>query len=120
MVKAGKYTDLAASVNPCNVQVRLARATGLVSGTFSVWSENGTAQKELTGLRHQGILLLSRDESASIDPSTMSAGFFTLRTALKSGARTRSWTMSLPFNLMAVDQGEPDWYADDWGERPEE
>lgn len=120
MVKAGKYNDLVASVNPCNVQVRLTRATGLVSGTFSVWTENGVAQKELTGLKHQGILLLSRDESASIDPFTMSAGFFTLKTALKSGAKTRSWTMSLPFNLMAVDQGEPDWYADDWGERPEE
>lgn len=33
-------------------------------------------------------------------------------------AKRRSYTASLPFNILAVDQGEPDWYADDWGERP--
>ena len=25
-------------------------------------------------------------------------------------------TASMPFNLLGVDQGEPDWWADDWGE----
>ena len=122
LVKSGRLNDLAASVNACNVQVRLARPTGLVSGTLSAWTEkaDGTAQKEVTGLRHQGVLVLSRDDAASLDPAIMSAGFFTLKTTLKNGTRSRSWTMSLPFNVMAFDQGEPDWYADDWGERPEE
>ena len=121
LAKSGRTNDLAASVNPCNVQVKLARATGLVSGSMSVWTENGdgTMQKELTGLKHQGVLLLSRDDSASMDPSVMSAGFFTLKTTLRSGTRSRVWTMSMPFNVMAIDQGEPDWYAEDWGERPE-
>lgn len=119
LVKSGRVNDLVESVNPCNVQVKLVRATGIVSGSMSVWTENGTAQKELTGLKHQGVLLLSRDDATSMDPSVMSAGFFTLKATLRSGNRSRAWTMSMPFNVMAVDQGEPDWYADDWGERPE-
>ena len=42
LAKSGRTNDLAASVNPCNVQVKLARATGLVSGSMSVWTENGS------------------------------------------------------------------------------
>ena len=120
MVKLGKANDLVASVNPCNVQVKLVRATGLVSGTFSVWSESGSAQKEITGLKHQGVLILSRDEAAPIDPEIMSAGFFTQKVNLPDAGKKRAWTISLPFDILAVDQGEPDWYAEDWGERPEE
>jgi hypothetical protein len=29
---------------------------------------------------------------------------------------TRSWTFSLPFNLIGIDQGDQNWWADDWGE----
>jgi len=36
----------------------------------------------------------------------------------KETTKTCKYTSSMPFNILAVDQGEPDWYADDWGEQP--
>ncbi len=126
LTKSGKVYDLAKSVNPCNVQVKLTRATGLVSGTFSIWTENDEtgAQKEISNIKHTGVMLLSRDETASLDEDILSAGYFTQKVTIsetnENGRTTkRSYTASLPFNIRAVDQGEPDWYADDWGDRPE-
>ena len=125
LVRDGRVYDLAKSVNPCNVQVRLARATGLVTGSFSVWTENDKgAQKEISNIRHTGVLILARDVAASLDANVLSAGFFTQRMSLSetdANGRTkrRNYTASLPFNILAVDAGEPDWWADDWGERPE-
>ena len=107
MVKSGKLYDLEASVNPCNVQVKLARATGVVTGSFSLWSETDDAkkQKEITGFKHYGIILLQRDPDAvTLAPDVFSAGH-----ALKSlkvselNAKgkpvSRSWKFSVPFNL---------------------
>ncbi len=126
LVKDGRLNDLVSSVNPLNVQVKLARATGLVSGTFSLWSENeaGTAQKEITGFKHNGVLLLSRDALAPISDEVAAAGFcykalkVTEKNETTGRTTSRNWTFSLPFNLLAIDQGEPDWWADDWGEQP--
>lgn len=124
LVKAGKLYDLAGSVNPCNVQVKLARATGLVSGSFSLWSgsEDGTKQAELTGIKHYGVLLLARDEFFSpLDNEVVSAGFCCKAVKVvnvneDTGRKTtRNWTFSLPFNIIGIDLGEPDWWADDWG-----
>ena len=62
-------SDFGTSVNPWNTTVKFNRATGLVSGTFSAWEwivkndlENAfdTAQKQITGLAHKGVLLYSR------------------------------------------------------------
>ena len=124
LVRSGTLYDLAASANPCNVQVKLARATGLVTGTFSLWSENddGSKQKEISGFKHFGVLVINRDTVAPLDDEIVCAGFCTQ--AVKVGdynettkrTTTRSITASLPFNLLGVDQGEPDWWADDWGE----
>lgn len=126
LVKSGKTYDLAASVNPCNVQVKLARATGIVSGSFSLWSKSadGASQKEITGLKHFGVLVMNREDAAPLDDAIVAAGFCTQAvkvTDVNPGTgktSTRSWTASLPFNLVGVDQGEPDWWADDWGEQP--
>ena len=125
LVKDGKLNDLAASVNPLNVQVKVARATGLVSGTFSLWSENeaGTAQKEITGFKHNGVLILARDELSPLSEEVAAAGFCYKAVKVTDvnpntgKTSSRNWTFSLPFNLLAVDQGEPDWWADDWGEQ---
>ena len=125
--KDGTRVILEESTNPCNVQAKLTRATGLVTGTFSLWSENGEdgKQKELKNIKHNGILLLSRDTLASLDPEVMTAGYFTQALTLKytvtdargkESNKTRKYTSSMPFNILAIDQGEPDWYADDWGE----
>lgn len=126
LVKEGSVYDLVNSINPCNVQVKLARATGLVTGSFSLWSETSEdKQKEISGLKHYGVLLLSRDATAPLDPEALTAGFCnqtaTIKyTDAKGSSKTRKYTASLPFNVMATDQGEPDWYAEDWGERPQE
>ena len=124
LVRSGTLNDLAASVNPCNVQVKLTRATGLVTGTFSVWSENedGTKQKEVTGFKHAGVLLLARDAFAPIpeEVAVVGAAVKALSWSEKNPetGRTvsRKWTWSAPFNVLGIDQGEPDWWSDDWGD----
>ena len=124
LAKDGKLNDLAASVNPLNVQVKLARATGLVSGSFSLWSESeaGTAQKEITGVKHNGVLILARSAGAPLSDDVVAAGFCYRAVKVTDvnpdtgRTSTRNWTFSLPFNILGVDQGEPDWWADDWGE----
>lgn len=124
LVRSGTLYDLAASSNPCNVQVKLARATGLVTGSFSLWSENedGSKQKEITGLKHFGVLVMNRDEAAPLDGEIVCAGFCTQSVRVSDynettrRTTTRNVTASMPFNLLGVDQGEPDWWADDWGE----
>ena len=127
LVKDGKLYDLVNSVNPCNVQVKVARATGLVTGSFSLWSqsEDGTKQKEITGIKHNGILILSRDDFSPLGEDVAAAGFCQGKVKVvdeipgTTRTTTRNWTYSLPFNLLAIDQGEVDWWADDWGEAPE-
>ncbi len=128
LVKNGKLYDLLGSVNPCNVQVKFARATGLVTGSFSLWSEkeDGTAQKEITGVKHNGVLLLVRDSLSPFSDDVISAGFCTKAVKVtdeneETGKKTtRNWTFSLPFNLVGVDQGDIDWWANDWGENTAE
>lgn len=126
LVKVDSGYDLAGSVNPCNVQVKLARATGLVTGSFSLWSETVEGkQKELSGIKHYGVLLLSRDPAAPIDEEVMTAGFCNQTATItyyneSNQKKTRKFTASIPFNIIAADDGAPDWYADDWGDLPEE
>lgn len=127
LVKSGSVYDLSASSNPCNVQVKIARATGIVTGSFSFWSEDENGkQKEISGLKHNGVLIPVRDDAAALDDEIRSIGFFTK--ALKVSdynettkrTTTRSWTFSAPFNVLGIDQGEIDWWAEDWGEQPTE
>ena len=90
------------SVNPCNVQVKLARATGIVTGSCSVWAQNGTAHKEITGYKHYGVITLDRDDGAGefLSDDVISAGF--LNKSVKVGKR--NWVFSVPFCLMADPQ----------------
>ena len=89
--------DFDASVNPCNVQVKLARATGIVTGSCSVWSENGTAQKEITGFKHNGVITLDRDDEATavLDEDVISAGFLNKSIRIDK----RNWLFSVPFHI---------------------
>jgi len=128
LVKDGKLYDLLNSVNPCNVQVKLARATGLVTGSFSLWSqsEDGTKQKEITGIKSYGVLVLSRDDASPLGDDVAAAGYCQQKVSVTdvnptTGKSTkRNWTWSLPFDLLAIDQGDVDWWENDWGTRPEE
>ena len=101
LVKDGKLNNLAASVNPCNVQLKFARATGIVTGTFALWSEtgDGSAQKQITGIKHNGVLLLSRDAASPLPDDVLTAGFFTQPVKLPG----RTWTFSAPFNILGAE-----------------
>ena len=92
-----KLWDWSASVNPCNVQVKLARATGVVTGSCSVWSEadDGTAQKEVSGFRHNGVITLDRDDGVEPDV-VLSEGF--LNRSIK--VEKRNWAFSVPFRII--------------------
>lgn len=119
----GGIYDLASSVNPCNVQMKLARSSGIVKGSFSIWGLDGQSgkQKEIKGFKHYGVLLHFRDDFVALDDEAMSAGFFNQKVTLKEegSKKSRKWTLSMPFNLLGIDQGDVDWWADDEGWNPE-
>lgn len=127
LVRDGRLYDLEGSINPCNVQVKLARATGLVTGSFSVWSESddGTKQKEVTGFKHFGVLLPIRDANASLGSEYPVLGYctksFSVANENPDTGKTvkHTWNFSAPFNILGYDQGDIDWWADDWGDSPE-
>lgn len=97
-----KLYDLGESVNPWNVKLTFKRATGILSGSLSAWSEteDGLAQKEIKSLKHEGVLLLNRGASPLAD-NVWTAGYYLAPTTLKkvTGSGTRKWNCSLPFNI---------------------
>ncbi len=104
LVKDGTSYDWTASVNPANVQVKLARATGLVSGSFSAWSENASgAAREVTGFKHNGVLILAHDPDLGLDESLATVGFAFKQIPLSGYVEavkrnvSRKWTFSFPF-----------------------
>lgn len=107
-VKNGSLVDLASSVNPYNVQLKLVRATGIVTGSFSLWSYNAAQnkQKEISGIKHYGVVLLQRDESGVLDDGNLTAGFCNQTVKVPNGAKTRNWTVSMPFNVRLERAGE--------------
>ena len=111
--------DFGASVNPWNTTVKFTRATGIVTGTFSAWEwivnsdlagEYATAQKQISGLAHKGILLFARDDSADspLASEVLTAGYFLMpaTTSTKDKDKKAAWKASLPFNIMTVGDGE--------------
>ena len=107
-VKSGFLIDLVGSTNPYNVQLKLARATGIVTGRFSLWSYNAAQnkQKEISGIKHYGIVLLQRDESGILGDDNLSAGFCNQAVKVPNGTKTRNWTVSMPFNVRLRRAGE--------------
>lgn len=99
-----KLIDLAASVNPDNVVFKFTRATGIVSGSFSIWTESDSGQKEIKKILHYGVMPLSRPEGSFLDDTVVTAGFYLL--PMKIGSR--KWSASLPFNLVG-EFVDPDW-----------
>lgn len=122
-VKKGSLVDLENSVNICNVAVKVARATGLVTGSCSIWSQSadGAKQKEITGIKAFGVLLFNRDAASPLDDELVAPGFLTQTVKLSDyneatkRTTTRNWVFSAPFDVRAVDQGDTDPWADDWG-----
>lgn len=105
-----KLYDLAASVNPWNVTYTYKRATGILSGKFSVWTQTptGSAQKEISGLKHAGMMILSRDSGSTLDANIVTGGYFLMPVKLTNTGKSRTWNCSLPFNIRAVNNGGMD------------
>ena len=110
LTKTGKTYQWAEAVNPCNVKVKLARATGIVSGTLSLWSEkSGTkpVAKEITGFKHYGILTMDRDADNPLDglyapdAEVFTTGFLLKDVKLPvTSKKTRTWKFSKSFDIV--------------------
>lgn len=114
LVKAGGSAtlyDFENSVNPCNLTLAFTRATGLCSGTFSLWYENagGTLQKEQLGVKFQGVLTPVK-ASGSGYAGSPGLGFYAVPE--KVGART--WSGSYLFEIR-LQELIPDW-SEGWDE----
>lgn len=111
---AKKLNDWAASVNASNVKLAFKRATGIVSGTFDLWYEGTNAkgtfeQKSVSGLKHEGILLLSRGDDGYLEADVLTAGFFLASQNLKyidvkGKEQKRKWNGSYRFDIKAVTE----------------
>ena len=109
LTKTGKTYMWAEAVNPCNVKVKLARATGIVSGTLSLWSEKpGTkpVAKELTGFKHYGILTMDCAAENALESLYPGCEVFTAGFLLKdvkipvTTKKSRTWKFSTPFDIV--------------------
>ena len=106
-----KLNDWDASVNASNVKVTFKRATGVVNGTFDLWYEGTNAkgareQKSITGLKHEGVLILSRGDDLVLDNEVLSSGFFLAPQKIKydvnGRTQTRTWNGSYRFDINAI------------------
>ena len=90
--------DFDESVNPCNVTVKINRATGVTTGTASIWMSNGELQSEVKGFSHFGVLTMDRDDACGLNPDTLVHGALVKPVELEDGA---TWMFSLPFEIYA-------------------
>ena len=117
--------DYEASTNVCNVTLAFTRATGIFSGSLGLWFEGedakgNTTQRELTGLRYQGVLTPVKEEgSFYVDEPGM--GYLLVPTKITEDRKTRTWNASYFFGLQADLADDPDEEFDtDDGEAEEE
>ena len=107
-----KLNDWEKSVNASNVKISFKRATGIVSGSFDLWYEGKNAkgsveQKSISGLKHEGVLVLSRGGDGYIEDDVLSSGFFLVPQEIKYKDATgkdqkRKWTGSYRFDIKAT------------------
>lgn len=130
-----KLVDWSESVNPSGLTMSFNRATGVYSGRFDVYAGDAsdgeeTKQVKLGSYSHQGVLLLSRDETSgelAFDDCVM-PGFWTAALTIKDEEtnKTRKFTASLPFKIVpeAIDhdwsEGFVDTAAEDDGDDDDE
>lgn len=104
--------DFEASTNACNVTLAFTRATGIFSGTLGLWFEGENAkeetiQRELTGLRYQGVLTPVKEPTSFYD-DVPGLGYLLVPTRITVDRLTRTWNGSYLFSLKATDADEPD------------
>ena len=105
--KKTKLIDWNASVNPCKFTMSFKAATGIFSGSFDLYAskydDDGveTEQKKVGTFKHQGVLVMTRDESAPllVEEGVMS-GFYTAPTKLVDPADNKSYTWNASYQLL--------------------
>ena len=112
-----KLVDWEKTVNPSGLTMTFKRATGIYNGQFDIYAGDAdageeTKQTKLGSYKHQGVLLLSRDETTaalSFDDGVM-PGFWTAALTIKDEEtnKTRKFTASLPF-MIVPEEVEYDW-----------
>lgn len=121
--KKTKFIDWSASVNPCKFTLSLKSATGVFSGSFDLYAskydEYGleTEQKKVGSFKHQGVLLLTREESAPLafEDGVMS-GFYTAPAKLVDDADKKSYTWNASYQLMIGAEEIINPPTEGWGE----
>ena len=121
--KKTKLIDWSSSVNPCKFALSFKSATGVFSGSFDLYAskydDNGaeTEQKKVGSFKHQGVMVMTRDESAplAVEDAVMS-GFYTAPTKLVDEAdnKTYTWTASYQLLIGAEEIVNPP--TEGWGE----
>lgn len=99
--------DFQESSNPCNLSLVFVQATGLYSGTFSLWYGNaaGTLQREQAGLKFQGVLTPAK-QSVGAYTGSPGLGFY----QIPEKVALRTWTGSYLFTINAEE------ILQDWSE----
>lgn len=102
--------DLESSVNPSNLALSFTRATGLFSGSFSLWlGDSGigeeTKQKEQVNIQYKGVLTPVKSMSSEfVDRPGM--GYYLVPVTLPG----RTWNASYPFEVFGEE------FINDWSE----
>ena len=101
--KKTKLIDWAASTNPCKFAMSFKQATGIYSGSFDLYaatlddSGNEVAQTKVGSFKHQGVLVMTRDEASplAMEDGVMS-GFYTapVKAVDSSDKKSYTWTAS--------------------------
>ena len=102
--------SLAAKASLSGLKVSFARATGIVSGSFSLVTANEAGkQKKITGVKHYGILTQDRAMHSWLNTlqgtdRLLTAGFSLQEVKLPvTTKKTRTWKSSLEFDLVAEE-----------------
>lgn len=105
--KKTKLIDWNASVNPCKFTMSYKAATGIFSGSFDLYASKyddtgvETEQKKIGTFKHQGVLLLTRDEAAplAVEDGVMS-GFYTAPVKAVDSKDNKSYTWNASYQLL--------------------
>ncbi len=121
--KKTKLIDWSNSVNPCKFTLSFKSATGVFSGAFdlyaSKYADNGdeTEQKKIGSFKHQGVLVMTRDETAplAVEDGVMS-GFYTAPTKLVDEADKKTYTWNASYQLLIGAEEIVNPPTEGWGE----
>ncbi|MBQ9432452.1 MAG: putative Ig domain-containing protein [Kiritimatiellae bacterium] len=105
--KKTKLIDWGASTNPCKFTLSFKSATGLFSGSFDLYASKyddndvETEQKKVGSFKHQGVMIMTRDETAplSVEDAVMS-GFYTVPAKITDSADKRTYTWNVSYQLL--------------------